>query len=139
LYGGRRQTQLPARTTISSTAGPATAAAPIAASSAATATIAAESGSALGLWSGLIYVHRPPIQIGAVKLGNRRFRISFLGHLYKCEASGLSAVPVRHNIHSLYVPVLRKSRHQIFLGCLETQIPDKDVRHLVTRSVLNMS
>jgi hypothetical protein len=69
------------------------------------------------------------VKLRAVQLSNRGLRRVGIGHFYEREAAGLTRIAIGDDTHPLYAAVSGKSRVQVVLGSLITEISDKYVGH----------
>ena len=105
------------------------------AASAATTTtaVAAETTTtaALRLGTRFIYVESTAVHFGAVELHDGCFGIALFRHFDEGEAARLAGVPIRYDVHTLDITVLLKSRQQVVLSRLETEVPHEYVCHFL--------
>ena len=106
------------------TAAASTASAAITASAATTA-----SAAAFRFRPRFVDVDRAPADLRAVQRRNRLLAVFVAGHLHESESTGASGIAVGHDADSIHLPERLKQLPQFVFGCVEAQIPHKDILH----------
>src|SRR5581483_1414747 len=109
-------------------------------SAAAITTTAAESvisSTALGLWTGFVYIHRASVQFRSVQACNRGLGFPAIRHFNKRESARLPRFAICDDVYALHGPVLAECRDQVVLRCLKTEISNKKIGHFLSCSILS--
>jgi hypothetical protein len=84
-----------------------------------------------------VHVYGAAVQFGSVQVRYRVLGSFRVAHFDECESAWLTRFAVGHEIDSFYVAVRSERILEVSLGCLITEISDKNVGHSESFSGVN--
>ena len=81
------------------------------------------------LGAGLAHFQNLAVQVRTVESDDSHFRFGIGLHLNKSESSGQTSPAIGHHLEPRHFAVLFKQRPDVLLGCIQTEVPNKNVIH----------
>lgn len=77
-----------------------------------------------------VHIQRPAVQVASVQCVDGSLPVAVIGHLHESEPSGLSGIPIGHDVYAANRPKFLKHGSNGAFSRVETEVSYENVLHL---------